>query len=157
MAQQPQSPELFGDSPPGRIAAIMRQVRTIAIVGASDNPARASHRVMQFLAAHGFEVIAVNPKLAGGQIGDVEAVASLAAIDRPVDMVDVFRASDALPEIVDEAIAIGAKVLWTQLGVIHDPAAIKAHDAGLAVVVDRCPMIEFAHGALVPAPADAAS
>ena len=131
----------------------MRRVRTIAIVGASDNPARASHRVMLFLAAHGFEVIAVNPKLAGGQIGGVDVVASLASIDRPVDMVDVFRASDALPVVVDEAIAIGAKVLWTQLGVIHDAAALRAHEAGLAVVVDRCPMIEFPEGALVPAAA----
>jgi len=140
----PTSPEIFGDTPPGRIAAIMQRVKTIAVVGASDNPARASYGVTLFLRDRGYDVIPVNPKLAGGMIDDLPVVATLAAIDRPVDMVDVFRASDALPMIVDEAIAIKAKVLWTQLGVVHDEAAARAHDAGLEVVVDRCPKIELA-------------
>jgi len=140
----PTSPEIFGDTPPGRIAAIMQRVKTIAVVGASDNPARASYGVTLFLRDRGYDVIPVNPKLAGGMIDDLPVVATLAAIDRPVDMVDVFRASDALPMIVDEAIAIKAKVLWTQLGVVHDEAAGRAHDAGLEVVVVRCPKIELA-------------
>ncbi len=108
------------------------RVKTIAVVGASDNPARASYGVTLFLRDRGYDVIpAKNPKLAGGMIDDLPVVATLAAIDRPVDMVDVFRASDALPMIVDEAITIKAKVLWTQLGVVHDEAAGRAHDASL--------------------------
>lgn len=143
-AESPTSPQVFGDTPPGRIAAIMQQVKTIAVVGASDNPARASYEVTLFLRDRGYDVIPVNPKLAGGLIDDLPVVAALAAIDRPVDMVDVFRASDALPAIVDEAIAIKARVLWTQLGVVHDDAANRAHAAGMQVVVDRCPKIELA-------------
>jgi predicted CoA-binding protein len=136
----------YGDKPEGRIAGIMRIVKTIAVVGASNNPDRPSYRAMLFLANHGFDVIAVNPGLAGKDIGGIEVVATLADINRQVDMVDVFRASDGLPAIVDEAIAIGATVLWTQLGVIHDAAAKKAEEAGMMVVVNRCPMIEFAGG-----------
>jgi predicted CoA-binding protein len=143
MTDTPISPTKYGDTPAGRIAAIMATVSTIAVVGASNNPDRASYRVMRFLAARGYDVIAVNPGLAGGQIDTIPVVASLADIDRPVDMVDVFRASDALPAIVDAAIAIDARVLWTQLGVIHDAAADRAAAAGLEVIVDRCPMIEF--------------
>ena len=143
MTDTPISPTKYGDTPAGRIAAIMATVSTIAVVGASNKPDRASYRVMRFLAARGYDVIAVNPELAGGQIDTIPVVASLADIDRPVDMVDVFRASDALPAIVDAAIAIDARVLWTQLGVIHDAAADRAAAAGLEVIVDRCPMIEF--------------
>lgn len=143
MTDTPISPTKYGDTPAGRIAAIMATVSTIAVVGASNKPDRASYRVMRFLAARGYDVIAVNPGLAGGQIDTIPVVVSLADIDRPVDMVDVFRASDALPAIVDAAIAIDARVLWTQLGVIHDAAADRAAAAGLEVIVDRCPMIEF--------------
>ena len=143
MTNTPISPTKYGDTPAGRIATIMATVSTIAVIGASNKPDRASYRVMRFLAERGYDVIAVNPELAGGQIDTTPVVASLADIDRPVDMVDVFRASDALPAIVDAAIAIDARVLWTQLGVIHDAAADRAAAAGLQVIVDRCPMIEF--------------
>ncbi len=144
--QPPISSDRYGDKPEGRIAVIMRMVKTIAVVGASNKPERPSYRALLFFANHGFDVIAVNPGLAEKDIAGIEVVATLADINRQVDMVDVFRASDALPAIVDEAIAIGATVLWTQLGVIHDAAAKKAEEAGMMVVVNRCPMIEFAGG-----------
>ncbi len=145
MAQHspPTSPDQFGDNPKGRIADILRRVKTIAIVGASNNPARPSYRVMLFLKARGYDVIAVNPGLDGGDIDGIPVVADLHAIDRPIDMVDVFRASSALPQIVEDAIRVKAKVLWTQLNVMHDDAALRAHNAGLEVVVNHCPKIEL--------------
>ena len=139
----PTSPEIFGDTPPGRIAAIMQRVKTIAVVGASDNPARASYGVTLFLRDRGYDVIPVNPKLAGGMIDDLPIVATLAAIDRPVDMVEVFRKPEDLYGIAEEAIAIGAKVLWGQIGVVNHDAARLAEEAGLKVVMNRCPKIEL--------------
>ncbi|BBK42728.1 CoA-binding protein [Allostella vacuolata] len=125
------------------IAGILRQTKTIAMVGASPNWNRPSYFVMKYLQGKGFRVIPVNPRAAGEQILGETVHASLAEVPVPVDMVDVFRASDAVPGIVDEAIAIGAKVVWMQLGVRHDAAAAKAEAAGIQVVMNRCPKIEF--------------
>jgi len=123
---------------------ILSSVKTIAMVGASANPERPSHEVMAFLQGKGYRVIPVNPGLGGQQLLGEVVFSRLADMPVSVDMVDVFRASEAVPGIVDEAIAIGARVLWTQLGVRHDEAAAKAKAAGLDVVMDRCPKIELA-------------
>jgi len=130
------------------IRRIMRECRTIAMVGASANWNRPSFFAMKYLQEKGYRVIPVNPKeaAAGNAILGEKAVAGLKDIDVPVDMVDCFRNSDAIPPIADEAIEIGAKVLWLQLGVRHDDAAAKARAAGLTVIQNRCPKIE--HGRL---------
>ena len=127
------------------IADILRQTKTIALVGASPNPERPSHRVMAFLLRKGYRVIPVNPGQAGKDIQGQTVVASLADIDEPVDMVDVFRAADALPALVDEVLAMKTppKAIWGQLSVRHDSAAEKAEAAGIKVVMDRCPAIEY--------------
>ncbi|MFC4270876.1 CoA-binding protein [Sneathiella chungangensis] len=125
------------------IGGILNEVTTIAVVGASSNPARPSYYVMKYLKRKGYRCIPVNPGLAGQQLLGETAYASLSDIPEPVDMVDCFRASEAIPPIVDEAIAIKAKVVWMQLGVRHDAAAAKAEAAGLKVVMNRCPKIEF--------------
>ena len=126
-----------------KLRAILQRVKTIAMVGASSNWNRPSYFVMKYLQSKGFRVIPVNPGTAGQTLLGETIYAKLADIPDPVDMVDVFRASDALPGIADEAIAIGAKVLWSQLGVRNDAAAAKAEAAGLEVIMDRCPKIEF--------------
>ena len=126
-----------------KLRAILQRVKTIAMVGASSNWNRPSYFVMKYLQSKGFRVIPVNPGTAGQTLLGETIYARLADIPDPVDMVDVFRAADALPGIADEAIAIGAKVLWAQLGVRHDAAGAKAEAAGLEVVMDRCPKIEF--------------
>lgn len=136
----PQQPLIYSDT---QLRRILSSVKTIALVGASANPERPSHEVMGFLQGRGYRVIPVNPGLEGQQLLGEVAVARLSDIREAVDMVDVFRASDAVPGIVDDAIAIGAKVVWTQLGVRHDDAAAKAEAAGLDVVMDRCPKIEL--------------
>lgn len=126
------------------LRALLGRVRRIAMVGASANPDRPSHGVMGFLLAHGYDVIPVNPSLAGQIINGVPAVSSLADIQPPVDMVDIFRSSDAAGAVVDDAIAHGAKAVWMQLGVIDADAAARAEAAGLQVVMDHCPKIEIA-------------
>ena len=126
-----------------KIRAILQRVKTIAMVGASSNWNRPSYFVMKYLQSKGFRVIPVNPGTAGQTLLGETIYAKLADIPDAVDMVDVFRAADALPGIADEAIAIGAKVLWAQLGVRHDAAGAKAEAAGLEVIMDRCPKIEF--------------
>jgi predicted CoA-binding protein len=136
----PQQPLIYSDT---QLRRILSSVKTIALVGASANPERPSHEVMGFLQGRGYRVIPVNPGLEGQQLLGEGVVARLSDIREAVDMVDVFRASDAVPGIVDDAIAIGAKVVWTQLGVRHDEAAAKAKAAGLDVVMDRCPKIEL--------------
>jgi uncharacterized protein len=125
------------------IAQLLRETRTIALVGATDRPERAAHEVMGVLLAHGYRVIPVNPQLAGRQVHGQTVVASLADIDEPIDMVDVFRRSEFVSDVVDEAIAAGAGAVWTQLGVIDTDAAARAEAAGLKMVMDRCPKIEL--------------
>jgi predicted CoA-binding protein len=127
------------------LAGIFSDTRTIALVGASPNPARPSYGVMRFLLSRGYRVIPVNPGQAGKEIHGQTVFARLADIPEPVDMVDVFRASEAVPGVVDEALALATrpKVIWTQLGVRDDAAAAKAEAAGLKVVMDRCPAIDL--------------
>jgi predicted CoA-binding protein len=125
------------------IRAILRDVRVIAMVGASPNWNRPSYFAMKYLQAKGYRVIPVNPVAAGQEILGEKVHASLATIGEKVDMVDVFRNSEAAGPISDEAIAIGAKVVWMQLGVRNDEAASRAEAAGLRVVMNRCPKIEY--------------
>jgi len=133
--------ELF--YPDALLARVLKSVNTIAMVGASTNWNRPSYFVMKYLQGKGYRVIPVNPVAAGQELLGEIVRASLSEIPEPVDMVQVFRKPDAVPPIADEAIAIGAKVLWLQLGVRHDAAAAKAEAAGLTVIQDRCPKIEF--------------
>lgn len=125
------------------ITDVLNTTRSIALVGASDNPARASYHVMAFLLAQGYQVIPVSPKLAGKEVLGQKAYARLADIPQPVDMVDVFRNSEAAWGVAQEAIAIGAKTLWLQIGVINEQAGVLAADAGLKVIMDRCPKVEI--------------
>ncbi len=125
------------------IRDILRDTKTIAMVGASTNWARPSFFAMKYLQAKGFRVIPVNPGAAGQDLLGEKVYATLKDIPEKIDMVDVFRASEHVPPIADEAIAIGAKVLWLQLGVVNEDAARKAEAAGLKVVMNRCPKIEF--------------
>ena len=125
------------------IARILCSTRTIALLGASARSQRPSHRVMQFLLDHGFEVYPVNPGLAGQMLLGRTVYASLADIPESIDMLDVFRNAAYLPQIVDESIASCVKTLWTQLDVVDVAAASKAELAGLDVVMDRCPAIEL--------------
>ncbi len=128
------------------IARILKQTRTIAVVGASPERNRPSYSVMQFLQKRGFRIIPVNPRAVGGLILGEKVYDSLAGIPFPIDMVDIFRTSDAAGQVTDEAIAIGAKCVWMQLGVRNEAAAERAGAAGLDVVMDRCSKIE--HGRL---------
>ncbi|MEQ9902894.1 CoA-binding protein [Pectobacterium aroidearum] len=125
------------------IESVLKMVKTIALVGASDKSSRPSYGVMAYLLEQGYDVIPVSPKLAGQTLLGQKVYASLADIPKPIDMVDVFRQPEAAYEVAKEAIAIGASVLWLQIGVINEQAAILAHDAGLKVVMDRCPKIEI--------------
>ncbi len=124
---------------PDDIRDLLTHTRTIAMVGASDRPDRASHGVMAFLQGRGYRVIPVNPALAGTTLHGEPVYGTLSEIGVPIDMVEIFRRSDAVGPIVDEAIEIGAKSVWMQLGVINDEAAAKAEAAGLKVVMDDCP------------------
>jgi uncharacterized protein len=122
---------------------ILLGVRTIAVVGASPRPHRPSHGVMRYLQRHGYRAIPVNPFAAGDTILGERCFGALDEIVEPVDMVDLFRRSEAAGAIVDQAIAIGAKIVWMQLGVVDPAAAARAEAQGIKVVMDRCPAIEI--------------
>jgi uncharacterized protein len=139
-----------GDYPAAYLRDILMEVRIIAIVGASPRPSRPSHGVMRFLQQHGYRAIPVNPFAAGGDILGERVYATLSDIREPIDMVDIFRRSEAAGAVVDEAIATGAKVVWMQLDVRDDAAALRAEAKGLKVVMDRCPAIEIPRLGLAP-------
>ena len=128
---------------PHDLPALLAGVSTIAVVGVSADPARASNDVLAFLAARGYACVGVNPGLVGRSVHGAPVFATLADVDRAIDMVDVFRASDALPALVEEVLALAPRprVLWTQLGVVDAAAGARAEAAGMTVVMDRCPKI----------------
>ncbi len=125
------------------IRSILTSCKTFAMVGASNNPVRPSYFVQKYLLAKGYRVIPVNPGQAGGEILGQKVYAGLRDIPEPVDVVDIFRNAEAALAITRDAIAIGAKVVWMQLTVRNDEAAALAEAAGLKVVMNRCPKIEF--------------
>ncbi len=125
------------------IRTVLRDTRTIAMVGASANWSRPSFFVMKYLQRKNYRVIPVNPGIAGQEILGEPVAAALSDIGEPVDMVDVFRNSAAAGPITDEAIDIGAKSVWMQIGVRNDDAASRAEAAGLTVIMNRCPKIEY--------------
>ena len=132
------------------LRGVLAGVRTIAMVGASEHWNRPSFFAMKYLQDKGYRVIPVNPQAKGEEILGEKVYADLADVPEKIDMVDIFRRAEAVPGIVDQAIAKGAKVVWMQLGVRHDQAAAKAEAAGLKVVMNRCPKIEYSrlHGEL---------
>ena len=129
--------------PDAYINGILSRHRTIAMVGASPNTSRPSYFAMKYLKEKGFRVIPVNPGQAGKELLGERIYSSLAEIAEPVDIVDIFRSSEAALEVTRKAIEIGAKVVWMQLGVRNDEAARLAEEAGLQVVMNRCPKIEY--------------
>jgi predicted CoA-binding protein len=131
----------FENPPDTTIREILATPRTVAVVGCSPDSDRDSYRIAALLKAKGHRVIPVNPSCQ--EILGERCFASVRDIPEPVEMVDVFRRPEFVDQIADEAIAVGAKILWLQLEVINEPAAGKAQDAGLTVVMDRCPAIEY--------------
>jgi hypothetical protein len=129
------------------IKSILRSVKTIAMVGASANDMRPSYFAMKYLLDKGYLIHPINPGQAGKEILGRKVYAALAEVPAPVDMVDIFRSSEFAPAIVDEALKekdrLGLRVIWMQLGVINEEAAATARSAGLTVVMDRCPKIEY--------------
>ena len=119
-----------------RLVGIFAETGTVAVVGASGDPAKAAHRIPRYLQAQGYRIVPVNPR--GGQLLGEPVARSLAAVDRPVDVVDVFRPAEEAPRIAREAVAVGAKVLWLQLGIDSEEARQVAEAAGLTVVTNRC-------------------
>jgi predicted CoA-binding protein len=132
------------------IAELLTNARTIAVIGASDRPDRASHGVMKFMQDWGYRVLPVNPQITGEHVHGEFVWRELAQIGVPIDIVDIFRRPEAVPEAVEQAIFVGAKAVWMQLGVINEEAAARAEEAGLKVVMDRCPKIEIPRLGLAP-------
>ena len=126
------------------VKSILADVKTIAMVGASTNWNRPSYFAMKYLQTKGYRVIPVNPVVAGQELLGEAVWSSLDEIDEPIDIVDIFRNAEAAGPITDAAIEIGAKVVWMQFGVINHEAAARAEAAGLRVVMDRCPKVEYA-------------
>jgi uncharacterized protein len=137
----------YPDYPDALIARILRSVKTIAMIGASPNEVRPSYFAMKYLLDKGFKIIPINPGQAGKDILGQRVYARLSDVPAPVDMVDIFRNSEAVGPITDEVLAnkdrLGVKVLWMQLGVINEDAARRATAAGLTVIMNRCPKIEY--------------
>jgi predicted CoA-binding protein len=127
------------------IRGILKSVRTIAIVGATNNPARPSYIVTKYLKERGFDVVPVNPRLAGHDVLGLPAYANLADVPRPIDMVEIFRNSASAGPVTDEALALDPlpKVIWMQLSVRDDEAAARAEAKGVTVIMNRCPKIEY--------------
>jgi predicted CoA-binding protein len=125
------------------LQGILKSVKTIAMVGASPDNTKFSYGVLRVLSETGYDMIPVNPRPGLEEIRGLKVYPSLAAIDRPVDMVEVFRRPEDFMDVTIEAIAIGAKVLWGQIGVVDHDAALLAEEAGMQVVMDRCPKIEL--------------
>ena len=125
------------------IAALLTETRTIALVGASDRPDRPSYGVMRTLQNWGYRVLPVNPQITGEHVHGEYVWRELSQIGEPIDLVDIFRRPQAAGEAVEQAIAIGAKAVWLQLGVVNHEAAARAEAAGLKVVMDRCPAIDL--------------
>ena len=125
------------------LQGILKSVKTIAMVGASPDNTKFSYGVLRVLSETGYDMIPVNPRPGLEEIRGLKVYPSLAAIDRPVDMVEVFRRPEDFMDVTKEAIAIGAKVLWGQIGVVDHDAAMLAEEAGMQVVMDRCPKIEL--------------
>lgn len=125
------------------IAELLTNARTIAVVGASDRPSRPSYGVMRILQDHGYRVLPVNPQITGEHVLGEFVWRELSQIGLAIDIVDVFRRPDAAGDAVDQAIFVGAKAVWMQIGVINEAAAARAEAAGLKVVMDRCPAIEI--------------
>ncbi|MBI1179746.1 MAG: CoA-binding protein [Alphaproteobacteria bacterium] len=133
----------YGNPSDAKIADILRTTRTIAVVGASTDRFRPVYGVMDFLMSHGYDVFPVNPTAAGAVVHGEEILADMDDVPVGIDMVDCFRRSEFIPPVVDQAIALGAKTVWMQLGVVNEAAAEKARAAGITVVMDRCPVIEW--------------
>ncbi len=137
------------------IAQLLLRAKRIALVGASAKPERPSHRVMQFLLNEGYDVLPINPGLAGKRLLGQTVYASLADLPTSVDMADIFRDAASLPEVTPEVVDAGISAIWTQLGVVNVEAERTALDAGLQLVVDRCPAIEIPRlrdAGLLPSP-----
>ena len=124
----------------GELRRILRTYKTVAVVGLSDRPDRDSHRVAAYLQQHGYRIVPVNPNIAT-VLGE-PAYPGLREVPVPVDVVDIFRKPDAVPEIVEDAIAMGARVIWMQEGIAHNAAADRARAAGLEVVMNKCMLKE---------------
>ena len=137
------------------IAELLQNARTIALIGASDRPERASYGVMKFFQDQGYRVYPVNPRITGEHVHGEYVWRELNQIGEAIDIVDIFRNSAEAGAVVDEAIAVGAKAVWMQLGVIDEAAAARAEAAGLKAVMDHCPKIEFARLGLRPVSNDA--
>ncbi|WP_286221134.1 CoA-binding protein [Marinobacter apostichopi] len=135
---------------PTQLRAILEDVRTIALVGASEKTNRPSHEVMVYLQQHGYRVLPVNPRIAGRQLLGETVVADLPSLPEPVDMVDVFLAPERTDAIIDQAIALKIPTLWLQIGVINETGVARAEAAGLITVMDRCTKREITRLGLPP-------